>query len=461
MKINFHVPLLDRLQLSETAVSLGTAIMVGAGTGFGAVAFIKLIAVVQQIFFVDGAAWLSFLGRGLFILAPAVGGLLAGPIIAYLAPEAKGHGVPEVMQAMALKAGRIRPVVVVAKVAASALCIGSGGSAGREGPIVQVGAALGSSFGQWLKMSEDRLRNLVACGAAAGIAATFNAPIAGVLFAIEIILGEFQMVALGNIVVSAVTASLVARVFLGQEPAFSIPRYNLQTPWEVILFLILGVFAALVAVFFIRLLYWFEDRFDDWKIPNALKPAIGGVLLGALAFFYPTILGLGFVPASGNLFGIAQLGQIPQIFGSGFPVIESALLGQLPLGLLFVLVFLKPLATSLTLGSGNSGGVFAPALFTGAALGGAFGHVVEFDLPRSDRRRGCICDRGHGRRLCGRGTGTLYRHSDRLRDDERLQFDPAAYGSRDRSHVGRRTPAPRIHLHAQARPPRHSHQKRP
>src|ERR1051325_4121060 len=144
--------LLDRLQPSETAVLLGTAILVGAGTGLGAIIFIQLIALIQSLIFQGGATYLGFLGRGLFILAPALGGLLAGPIIAYFAKEAKGHGVPEVMQAIALRGGRIRPRVVVAKVMASALCIGSGGSAGRKGPIVQVGAALGSTLGQALRL---------------------------------------------------------------------------------------------------------------------------------------------------------------------------------------------------------------------------------------------------------------------------------------------------------------------
>jgi CIC family chloride channel protein len=173
--------LLDRLQPSETAVLLATAVTVGAGTGLGAVLFIQLIALMQSLFFQSGTALFGFMGRGVFILAPFIGGLLAGPIIHNFAQEAKGHGVPEVMQAIALRGGRIRPRVVVAKVVASALCIGSGGSAGREGPIVQVGAALGSTIGQWLRFSEARIRNLVACGAAAGIAATFNAPIAGVI----------------------------------------------------------------------------------------------------------------------------------------------------------------------------------------------------------------------------------------------------------------------------------------
>ncbi len=373
--------LLDHHQPSETAILFAAAILVGGGTGLGAVLFILLIEAVQRFFFETGASVLGFMGRGIFLLVPAVGGLLAGPIIAYFAKEAKGHGVPEVMQAIAVNGGRIRPRVVVAKVIASALCIGSGGSAGREGPIVQVGAALGSSLGQWFNFSRDRIRNLVACGTAAGIAATFNAPIAGVIFTVEIILGELQPSDVGSVVISAVTAATLARVFLGDRPAFVIPNYSVKTPWEILLYALLGVLAALVSVLFIRMLYWFEDQFDRWRFPDALKPAVGGLLLGLLAFFYPMILGLGFVPEEESLLGFPIAQNIPHVFGSGFPVIELALLGQVSIVLLVVLVVLKPLATSLTLGSGNSGGVFAPALFTGAALGGAFGGIVERFAP--------------------------------------------------------------------------------
>lgn len=223
---------------------------------------------------------------------PVIGGLLARPIIAFFAKEAKGHGVPEVMQAIALRGGRIRPRVVIAKIVASAACIGSGGSAGREGPIVQVGAALGSTLGQWLRLSEARIRNLVACGAAAGIAATFNAPIAGVIFAMEVILGELHLGDLGNVVISAVTASTLARVFLGERPAFAIPQYSVKTPWEVLLYALLGILAAFTAVAFIRLLHWFEDRFDGGRFPEVFKPAVGGLLLGLLGLLYPLSLGV-------------------------------------------------------------------------------------------------------------------------------------------------------------------------
>jgi len=373
--------LLDRIQPSGTVVLLVTAIIVGAGTGLGAVLFIELIAAIQRLFFQGGEAIFGGLGRWLFLIIPTVGGLLAGPIIAFFASEAKGHGVPEVMQAIALRGGRIRPRVVVAKIAASALCIGSGGSAGREGPIVQVGAALGSTLGQWFHFSEARVRNLVACGAAAGISATFNAPIAGVIFSMEIILGELHLGDLGSVVISAVTASTLARVFLGERPAFNIPNYGVQTPLEILLYALLGVLSALAAVGFIRLLYKFEDLFDEWRIPEAIKPAIGGFLLGGLALIYPIVLGSGSVPGNGASPGLTLIDNMPHIFGSGFAVIEGALLGQLSFALLFALIFLKPLATSLTLGSGNSGGVFAPALFTGAALGGAFGLLVERLIP--------------------------------------------------------------------------------
>jgi CIC family chloride channel protein len=373
--------LLDHLQPSEAAVLLTTALAVGIGTGIVAVLFIRLIVLIQTIFFGGGVNLFGFLGRGVFLLAPFIGGLLAGPIIYYFAQEAKGHGVPEVMQAIAVGGGRIRPRVVVAKVVASALCIGSGGSAGREGPIVQVGAALGSTIGQWLRLSERRVRNLVACGAAAGIAATFNAPIAGVFFTIEIILGEFNIADLGSVVVASLTASTVARALLGNKPAFSIPIYSMKTPWEVLLYAILGLLAAIVAVGFIRLLYWVEDRFDGWRFPDALKPAVGGLMLGCLAIFYPFILGLGFVPQEEALLGLPSLVNEPLVYGSGYAVIEKSLLAELSFVLLAVLVFLKPIATSLTLGSGNSGGVLSPSLFTGAALGGAFGLAIEKFAP--------------------------------------------------------------------------------
>jgi CIC family chloride channel protein len=373
--------LLDHLAPREGLVLLVMAIVVGVTTGLAAVLFIRLIAFIQLFFYGGGEKILPALGRVWIILIPVIGGLMVGPIIARFAVEAKGHGVPEVMQALILRGGRIRPRVAVAKIIASALCIGSGGSAGREGPIVQVGSALGSSIGQWLHLSDERIKNLVACGAAAGIAATFNAPIAGVVFAIEVLLSELQVAVFGNVVVSAVAASIVSQIFLGARPAFMIPGYVMHSPWEILLYVFLGLLSALVGIFFIRLLYYTEDVFDRLAIPLWLKPAVGALLLGILAFCYPYVGTISYISVQDMTLGLPITENYPHIFGSGFLFLEEVLQGRAPFFLLFLLIFLKPLATSFTLGSGNSGGVFAPSLFTGAMLGGSFGYLVMHLFP--------------------------------------------------------------------------------
>ena len=373
--------MLDHLAPREGLVLLVMAVVVGVTTGLAAVLFIRLIAFIQIFFYGGGEKILPALGRIWIIVVPVIGGLLVGPIIAKFAVEAKGHGVPEVMQALILRGGRIRPRVALAKVIASALCIGTGGSAGREGPIVQVGSALGSSIGQWLHLSDERIKNLVACGAAAGIAATFNAPIAGVVFAIEVLLSEIQVTVFGNVVVSAVAASIVSQIFLGARPAFEIPGYVMQSPWEILLYVILGLLAALVGILFIRMLYYTEEVFDRLAIPEWLKPATGALLLGILAFCYPYVGTISYISPNDMALGLPISENYPHIFGSGFLFLEEVLQGRAPFFLLFLLIFLKPLATSFTLGSGNSGGVFAPSLFTGAMLGGSFGYLAMHLFP--------------------------------------------------------------------------------
>ncbi len=349
--------LLDRWQPPEAGVLIVTAVFVGLGGGLGAIVFRWLINGFTHISFEMMRDWLWFMGPAYVIVVPAIGGMFVGPLIYFFAREAKGHGVPEVMEAVALRGGRIRPVVVVVKSLASSLCIGSGGSVGREGPIVQIGSALGSTIGQVLKLSDERIRNLVACGAAAGIAATFNAPIAGVIFALEVILGEFSVGYFSTVVISSVTASVVGRIAFGDVPAFSVPNYSLVSPWELLLYVLLGGLAGLVALLFVRTLYWFEDGFDAWRFPEYVKPVVGGLFVGGIGFYFP------------------------HVFGVGYEAIENALLGKMLLSTMGLLILVKILATSLTIGSGGSGGVFAPSLFIGAMVGGLFGGVAHQMLP--------------------------------------------------------------------------------
>ena len=370
---------LDRFSPPEGLLLLLLSVFVGACTGLASVFFVKLIFAIQDFSYGTVFGLVPFLGKWIYVIIPILGGLLVGPLI-LMAQEAKGHGVPEVMQALILRGGRIRARVAAAKITASALCIGTGGSAGREGPIIQVGAALGSSIGQVLRLSDERIRNLVACGAAAGIAATFNAPIAGVAFAIEVLMCGLQMRAFGNVVISAVSAAVVSRALIGDRFAFQVPTYSLNSSGEIVLYLILGLTAAIVGIMFMKMLNYSEDVFDQWKFPQLFKPAVGGLLLGLLGLAYMNLPGLTF-PVGSAAHGAGLETPIPHMYGSGFPFIQAAIQGHAPLWILVILIFLKPLATSFTLGSGNSGGVFAPSLFIGAVLGGAMGHLFSYWFP--------------------------------------------------------------------------------
>lgn len=375
MKRNPIGALLDRIRPPEGLLLLTLSVIIGCSTGLAAVFFIYLIATIQHGSYSTIETLFPTLGIWSYVFVPIIGALVAGPLIAWFAREAKGHGVPEVMQALVQRGGRIRPRVAIAKIVASALCIGTGGSAGREGPIVQVGSTLGSVTGQILHLSDDRIKNLVACGAAAGIAATFNAPIAGVAFAIEVLMCELQVRMFGNVVIAAVSASVVSQFWLGDRPAFSVPLYSMHSPLTIILYLLLGLAAALVGILFIRMLSFFEDLFDNWSFPLFLKPAVGAALLGMLGLFYLKLPGIHFGNSVEFQLSMPLIENIPHVYGSGFTFIEDALQGNVQVGLLALLVLLKPLATSFTLGSGNSGGVFAPSLFLGAMLGGAMGQL--------------------------------------------------------------------------------------
>ncbi len=351
---------LSELKTNEHTIMAVLAVAVGLAGGFGAVGFRYLIDFFQNLAYGSSEELLNVvlaLPWYLKVWVPAAGGLVVGPLVYFFAREAKGHGVPEVMEAVALKGGVIRKRVVFVKTLASAISIGTGGSVGREGPIVQIGSAIGSTLGQMLKVSQDRMRTLVGCGAAAGIAATFNAPIAGSMFALEVVLGEFGLATFSPIVISSVVATAVSRAFLGDIPAFIVPAYELVSVWEFPLYFGLGLFCAVVGVTFTKVLYRIEDLFDDFKFPEYLKAVIGGMILGAGGLFFPQILGV------------------------GYGAIDLALMQKMALWLFLVLAVVKILATSITIGSGGSGGIFAPSLFLGAMAGGFFGVVVHQLFP--------------------------------------------------------------------------------
>lgn len=354
---------LDRRAIPESGTIILTALIVGIGSGLGAVVFRRLINGVQVLSFGQGGRLLAQIAPFHLLLIPALGGAIFGPLIYRFAREAKGHGVPEVMEAVALRGGRIRPRVAIIKALASSICIGTGGSVGREGPIAQIGSALGSTVGQALRLSDDRVRNLVACGAAGGIAATFNAPIGGSIFALEVILGQFHAGYFGAVVISAVTADVIAHIFEGDMRAFLVPPYSLVHPGELLLYAVLGVLAALAAVGFTRLLYLSEDIWDKLAFPEYGKPVLGGLLLGGVGLLTYKIDGF------------------PRVFGVGYDTISQALFSELAIEATLLLLFIKMLATVLTLGAGGSGGIFAPSLFMGAMLGETFGQVANLLFP--------------------------------------------------------------------------------
>ena len=313
---------------------------------------ISKIFSLQHSIDIDAFTGMQFVYMSLISI---IGLMLAAFITNVFAKEAKGHGVPEVMSAVARKGGIIRPRIVIVKMFVSAICIGSGGSVGREGPIVHIGSAIGSALGQFFKVSGSAVTVLVGCGAAAGISATFNAPIAGTLFASEVILRDIRITSVSPILISSLVAASVSRAYYGNSPAFTVSHYELASYGELGLYCVLGLLAGLVAVVFVKVLYKTEDIFDAIKIHWLLKAAVGGLLLGLVGMDYS------------------------EIHGVGYGVIEAILNnpGQYGIVMLSLFCMLKIVMTSVTIGAGGSGGVFAPSLFMGAALGGLFGICVQ------------------------------------------------------------------------------------
>ncbi|MFN3742057.1 MAG: chloride channel protein [Anaerolineales bacterium] len=327
------------------------AVLVGLTSGAGVWLFKWLIGVVQQLAFGALRNWME-------VLLPLLGGLFVGLLAQRFLQEEKIHGSAAVMQAVALAGGRLPYQKLPIKTLAAILSIGAGASVGPEDPSVQIGANLASLLGQKLRLSEERLRALVAAGAASAIAAAFNAPIAGVFFALELLLGEAGGSAGGVILIAAVTSAVFTQAVAGSSPAFPVPPYSLHSVWELPLYLLLGLLAGPIAAFYVRLLYWMQDFFGSWTLPRPLRTAAVGALLGLVGLF------------------------LPQVLGVGYETIGAVLTrGEFGLGLLLILMVAKLILTPLSLGGGFFGGVFAPSLFIGAMLGGAFGQAMAMLFP--------------------------------------------------------------------------------
>ena len=422
------------------SLTIALAALVGVLGGLGASLFTFLIETVSWLtvepflYWADSRPWVRW---GL-LLPPSLGLLLVAWFTRRFAPEAQGHGVPEVITAVARNDGRIRPRVSLIKILASALCIGAGGSIGREGPIVQIGSSLGSSAGQIFGLPNRVIKVLVAAGAAAGISATFNAPLAGVIFASEIILGTFAAESLTPIVIASVLANVV-QLHVGEyglNPPFPEIHYRYVGSWvQLPSYLLLGIAAGVAAAAFVKVLYWIEDE-SAKRIRNyARRALLAGLLVGLAGVLYPH-----HPPTLSESEQQAEHKQAehepPPLFGVGYSVVSHALHmepdvetngGELEpttaaeskavrldreamwraLWWLLPLVLLKPLLCAVTLGGGGSGGVFAPSLFLGATLGGAFGLVVNLIAPDYSASPGVYAIVGMGAVVAGTTQGVL------------------------------------------------------
>ncbi len=352
----------DKPAIYTILFPLMLAVVIGALAGLGAVFFRWLIEIGITFFWA---------GEGGFVLryeqasvlwrvgVPVLAGLVLGPLLHFGAPEVRGPGVPEVMAALAQRDGIIRHRVTLAKSFATATFIASGCSVGREGPIVQIGASIGSSLCQLFKLGPDNRKLAVACGAAAGIAATFQAPMAGTLFVVEILLFDLEVASLSNIVIAAVTGTVVSRSFWSGGVLFQVPKFVLGHPTELLLYLGLGLMAGLLGLALMALIFGISKGLAHLRLPEWIAPALGGLVIGILGLFQPHALGVGYE-------------AITEVFKGNF-LFSSAL----------ILLLVKLLATSSCIGSGMSGGVFAPSLFLGAMLGAMFGNVALLIWPES------------------------------------------------------------------------------
>jgi len=377
---------LAKLNLNQDIPFLFVAVFVGLFTGYVAVVFHESILFISSLLFAGRSFsavpdFTSMHDMLLLPLLPALGGLFVGLYNAFVVKDKPAHGLASVIKAVAQKDGIIGRHLWIHRTITSVISIGTGGGGGREAPIAQVGAALGSSLAQKLNFNAGRTRSLLGCGAAAGLAAVFNAPLGGVMFAVEVILGDFSVHTFSPIVVAAVVGTVISRSFLGNNSTFQVPEYSLISNMELVLYFILGVLAGLSAVLFIRIYYIIEEGLARIQkragIPAWAMPAIGGLLCGILCLW------------------------LPALYGFSYEVIDRALNGDVSWENMVGVYLLKPVVAAFTVGSGGSGGMFAPAMKMGAMLGGMFGNLVNDFFPGMTAASGAYALVGMGALTAG------------------------------------------------------------
>ncbi len=377
-------PIVHRLKVAVTRLLRNEHVMLsvlsvalGLGAGVAAVAFRKAISLVQTIGFgFPGERVASFAAElpwWQLLAVPCLGGLLIGLFIHFTMPGRRPQGVAQVIEASALKGGRMSLFVGLKAAVASAASIGVGASVGREGPVVHLGATIGSWIAQRLRLGRALSRTLLGCGVAAAVAASFNAPIAGTFFALEVVVGHYALSAFAPIVIASVTGTMVSRAVFGDFPAFILPGdWLIVSLWEFPAFALLGLVSAAVAIAFMASVMWTEDLIRRTAVPGWLCPAIGGLAVGAIALTFPQVLGV------------------------GYEATDQALSGFYSLWMLLALIALKTAATAISLGSGFAGGVFSPSLFIGAMVGGSFGILATGALPELSSGTGAYTMVGMG-----------------------------------------------------------------
>ncbi|MDL1969780.1 MAG: chloride channel protein [Candidatus Desulfofervidaceae bacterium] len=354
------ISFVGKIHLPEYVFLVLVAFLIGTLAALGSFLFIRSVNFLWHNFFLPTSSFCQSMPfyRIFIPFLLLIAAFLLFILAKLYSPEIYGYGFPEFLTNVNLKGGIIRIKYALVKILAAIITLGLGGSAGQEGPIAQLGGVVGAITSRFFVASEQRRRTFIACGTAGAIAAIFNAPIAGVFFAQEIVLlGDFELTNFMPVIVSSGMGTIVSRVLFGSKPVFHLPLYSFINNWELLFYVFLGVFLGLLAYFFIRVFYATKAYFDNLPLPVYLKPFIGFFIVGVIGMFFP------------------------QIFGVGYAQVQAVLNGKMIPNLMFLLVFLKIVATAITLGSGGVGGMFSPAFYIGAMAGGSFGALVHHFYP--------------------------------------------------------------------------------